>query len=286
MLTTRSRSLTAIAAGALVLTALAGCGSNGKAKDADAKTTASASVSPSATESTGADDTASSDATGSGDSGDASDPAAVGAAAPGARLTKDNLVATMLAAMRDKKTAHMSMKLGSSISADADVRYASDKTEMKMSMDMGATKAVVILVDGVVYMQQSAGTKFTKIDKNTPGMGSIVEQMSGLSPDGSIAAMRGALKKVEYAGTDTIDGAKVSRYRVTADTSAMAATLGSAAQGADLPKTVTYTLYVDGDNLMRRIDMTIADQDIQMLVSNWGKPVDIAAPPASQIMSQ
>jgi hypothetical protein len=281
MLLTRTRSLTAIAAGALVLTSLAGCGSDDKAKDADAKSTPTSSSSPSASAST--DDE---DVTGSTES-DTATPSDDGTpAAPGERLTKDNLVATMLAAMRDKQTAHMSMKIGSSVSADADVRYSSEKTEMKMSMDMGSTKAVVILVDGVVYMQQAAGGKFVKIDKDTPGMGSIVEQMSGLSPDGSIAAMRGALKKVEYVGSDTVDGAKVSKYRVTADTSAMAATLGGAAGTTDLPKTVTYTLYVDKDQLMRRIDMTVADQSIQMLVSDWGKPVDIEAPAASEVMSQ
>jgi hypothetical protein len=281
MLITRYRSLTAIAAGALVLTALAGCGSDDKAKDADAKSTTSSSSSPSASAST--DDE---DVTGSTDSDTATASDDGTPAAPGERLTKENLVATMLAAMRDKQTAHMSMKIGSSVSADADVRYSTDKTEMKMSMDMGSTKAVVLLVDGVVYMQQSAGGKYVKIDKDTPGMGSIVEQMSGLSPDGSIAAMRGALKKVEYVGSDTVDGAKVSKYRVSADTSAMAATLGGAAASGDLPKTVTYTLYVDEDQLMRRIDMTVADQDIQMLVTDWGKPVDIKAPPASDVMSQ
>jgi hypothetical protein len=281
MLITRYRSLTAIAAGALVLTALAGCGSDDQAKDADAKSTTSSSSSPSASASTDDEDvTGSTDP----DTATASDDGTP--AAPGERLTKENLVATMLAAMRDKQTAHMSMKIGSSVSADADVRDSTDKTEMKMSMDMGSTKAVVLLVDGVVYMQQSAGGKYVKIDKDTPGMGSIVEQMSGLSPDGSIAAMRGALKKVEYVGSDTVDGAKVSKYRVSADTSAMAATLGGAAASGDLPETVTYTLYVDEDQLMRRIDMTVADQDIQMLVTDWGKPVDIKAPPASEIMSQ
>lgn len=281
MLTTRSRSLSAIAAGALLVAALAGCGSNDKGdktKDASAKSPASSSSSPSASADTG-------DVTGTSDASAGAD-ATAGAAAPGERLTKDNLVPTMLAAMREKKTAHMSMKLGSSVSADADVRYASDKTEMKMSMNMGSNKVAVILVDGVVYMQQTAGGKFVKIDKDTPGMGSIVEQMSGLSPDGSITAMRGALKKVEYAGTDSVDGTTVSKYRVTADTAAIAATLGSAAGSADLPKTVTYTLYVDNDHLMRRIDMTVAGQSIEMVVSNWGKPVDITAPPASQIMSQ
>jgi len=277
MLITRSRSLIAIAAGALVLTALAGCGSDDKTKDAGAKTTSSSSASPSESASAGADATEPSD--------ESSDAGEEGAAAPGERLTKDNLVPTMLAAMREKKTAHMSMKLGSSISADADVRYSTGATEMKMTMEMGATKAVVILVDGVVYMQQTPGAKYVKIDKDTPGMGSIVEQMSGLSPDGSIAAMKGALKKVEYVGTDTVDGTKVDKYKVTADTAAVAQTLGGTAGSGDLPKTVTYTLYVDHDHLMRRIDMKVAGQDIQMLVTNWGKPVDIAAPPASQVQA-
>ena len=99
--------------------------------------------------------------------------------------------------------------------------------------------------------------------------------------------MRGSLKKVEYAGTDTVKGTKVEKYRVTADTSAMAKTLGgSTAAMGDLPKTITYDLYVDADHLMRRIDMKIADQSITMLVNKWGEPVDIKAPPASQIMSQ
>lgn len=272
MLTTRSRRLSAIAAGALLLTALAGCGSDDKAKDADAGTSATTSSSPSP-----------SSAVSTGDTSDAGDGEA---AAPGERLTTGNLVATMLAAMREKKTAHMSMEIGSSISADAQVRYSSDTTEMKMSMDMGPSKAVVILVDGAVYMQQSAGSKFVKISKDTPGVGQIIDQMSGLSPSSSVAAMRGALKKVEYVGSDTIEGTKVSKYHVTADTSAIAKTLGTTAGAGDLPKTVTYNLYVDDNHLMRRIDLTISGQKITMLVGKWGKPVDIKAPPTGQILSQ
>ena len=273
---TRSRSLAAIASAALVLTALAGCGSSDKSKDSDAKKSDTPSSSPTASTSTSGDSTADAGAAGDGQP-----------AAPGERLNAGNLVATMLAAMREKKTAHMTMKIGSSISADADVRYSTDATEMKMSMDMGPTKAVVILVDGSVYMQQSAGSKFVKISKDTPGVGDMISQLSGLSPSSSVAAMRGSLKKVEYAGTATVQGTKVDKYRVTADTSAMAKTLGgSTAAMGDLPKTVTYDLYVDSDHLMRRIDMTISDQSITMLVNKWGEPVDIKAPPASQIMSQ
>ena len=270
MLIIRSRSLTALAAGALMLTALAGCGSDDK-KDADAKSTSSPSSSPSASSSTGTD------APGAGDTA---------AAAPGERLTKANLVATMLAAMREKKTAHMSMDIGSSVSADAQVRYSGSGTDMKMSMDMGPTKAMVILINGVMYMQQTAGGKYLKIDKDTPNLGQMVEQMSSLGPQSSIAAMNAGLKKLEYLGSAKVDGTDVDKYRVTVDTAGMAKTLGAAGGGGDLPKTVTYTLYVDNDHLMRRLDMTISDQEITMDVGKWGEPVDIKAPRASQIESE
>ncbi len=273
MQNTRHRSLAAAAAGALLLAALAGCGSADKTAKADAKASTSSSVTstPSPTSSDSAD---SASATGDGTP-----------AAPGERLTKDNLVATMLAAMRDKKTAHMKMEIGSSINADADVRYGSGGTDMKMSMDMGPTNAQVILVGGAMYMQQSAGGKYVKIDKNDPAMGSLLDQMSSFGPESSVAAMRGAVKDVQYAGSDTVDGAKVDKYKVTVDSSAIAKTLGATAGGGDLPKTLTYVLYVDGNHLMRRIKMNVAKQDITMTVGNWGEPVTITAPPASQLLS-
>jgi hypothetical protein len=272
MLTNRSRTLALVAAGALLLAPLAGCGSAAQTKDTGAKaSSAKVSTSPSASPSTPAG--ASADAT-------------AGAAAPGQRLTKDNLVATMLAAMQDKKTAHMTMQIGSSIGAEADLRYSGDRTDMKMSMDMGSTKAVVIMVDRVLYLQQAAGGKYRKIDSSDPAMGSLLSGMQSFGPESSVSAMKGAVQKVERVGTDTVGGEAVDKYRVTVDSASIAKTLGSGAAGANLPKSVTYDLYVDRNHLMRRIDMTVAKQHIDMVVSKWGEPVDIAAPPASQVVTQ
>lgn len=271
MLTNRSRTLALVAAGALLLAPLAACGSSDKAKDTSG-TVSSSKASSSPTADTSADAAATE-----------------GAAAPGEPLTKDNLVATMLAAMRDKKTAHMTMEMGSSVGAEADLRYSGDRTDMKMSMDMGSMKAVVIMVDHVLYLQQTAGGKYRKIDASDPAMGSLLSGMQSFGPESSIGAMKGAVLKVEPAGTDTVDGDKVDKYQVTVDSASIAKTLGSGAgagAAADLPKTVTYDLYVDHDHLMRRIDMTVAKQHINMVVSKWGEPVDIAAPPASQIITQ
>jgi hypothetical protein len=269
MATTRSRCLAGLAAGSLLVAALAGCGSDDKAKDASSKPTPSPSAVVTTPTETAA---ATSDGT---------------PAAPGERLTKDNLVATMVAAMREKKTAHMTMELGSSVGADADLRYSGGSTDMKMSMDMGPTRAVVIFVDGVMYMQQSAGGKYLKIDKNDPAMGSLLDQMSAIGPESSISAMKGAVQDVEYVGKKSIDGDDTDLYHVTVDTAAVAKGLGGmAAAAGDLPKSVTYDLYVDQDHLMRRVVMTVSKQTITMTVSKWGEPVDIKAPPASQVMTR
>jgi hypothetical protein len=272
MHTTRSRSLAAIAAGSLLVAALAGCGSGDKTKDTSAKSSASPTTSATPTTGDGTDAAAAGDAT---------------PAAPGERLTKDNLVATMVAAMREKKTAHMTMELGSSVGADADLRYSGSGTDMKMSMDMGPTKAVVILVDGVMYMQQSAGGKYLKIDKSDPAMGNLLDQMSAIGPESSISAMKGAVENVEYVGKKSVDGDQTDLYHVTVDTQAVAKSLGGLASSAgNLPKSVTYDLYVDQEHLMRKVVMTVAKQTITMTVNKWGEPVDIKAPPASEVMSR
>lgn len=283
MRTIRSRSLAALAAGALLLAPLAGCGSDDDTKDADSKASTSASSSPTASATTeGADDEAATDdADDSGDdSGDVGTPAA-----SGERLTKENLVATMVAAMREKKTAHMEMELGSAVGASADLRYGAT-TDMKMSMTQGNMEITVILVDGVMYMRQGAGAKYLKIDKDDPALSGLVDNLGSMSPEASVSAMKGALKKVEYAGTAKVEGDEVHKYLVTADTSAVADQLGSAPGASDLPKTITYTMFVDDDNLMRRIDMTVSGQDIRMTVGKWGEPVDIKAPPASQVQTR
>jgi hypothetical protein len=250
MRSTRSRVLAAIVGGTLLLAPLAGCGSSDKGK-AD-----SSSASSSANGSTAGD-----------------------------KLTKDTLVSTMVAAMREKKTAHMVLAFGSSMGAEADVRYSDSATDMFLTMNMGAMKATMILVDGVMYMDNGSGM-YRKIDKNDPSMGSLVSQITGFSPEGSITAMKDGLKKVEYAGTDTVDGVEVSKYHVTVDTAVVAKSLGTSADTASLPKTVTYDMYVDKDNLLRKIEMSISGQEIVITVSKWGEPVEIKAPPASKVQAQ
>jgi hypothetical protein len=272
MTTTRSRLLAAVASAALLLGAGAcGSGNDDDTKASGSKSDSTASASPSGAASSGSDD-----ATGSDDDGDSSS----------GQLTKDDFVTEVVAAMKEKKTAHLVMDLGSSVSANADVQYGDGKTTaMKMDMSMGGQKVQMILLGDVMYMQ-TAGGKYQKIDKNTPGMEGMFEQLSAMGPDASIKAMTTGLKDVKYVGEDTVEGTKVDKYAVTVDTAKLAETMGMTEQVQGMPKTVSYDLYLDAEHLIRRLVMSISGQSITMTMSDWGKPVDIKAPPASQIASK
>lgn len=271
MVKTRSRSLAAIAAGALLLAPLAGCGGSDDKKSGD---DAKASSSSSSSTSPGVGETSSDDAT---------EP---GSSSGGKEVDTADFIETVLDAMKEKKTAHMVIELGSSMTANADFRYGEDNVpEMRMKSTMGSTNIEIILVGGAMYMQQPGG-KYLKIDKDDPAMGSLLDQFSALGPQSSVTAMREGIEKIVDLGSAKIDGEELDKYELTVDTKAVAEQLGEAATAADLPKTVVYTMYLDDDDLMRRVDMEVSGQKIVMKVSDWGEPVDIKAPPASKIVKQ
>lgn len=263
MFQTRTRSLAAIAAGAVLLAPLAGCGSSD-----DKKSTTSNASAASTTSAAPANETASNSAS------------TGGTIAPAAFIAKVTQI------MRAKKTAHLVVEIGSSMTADADVAYRGDKTSMSMQMTSGNQNVRVVMLDGVMYLQQAPGGKYLKIDKSDPAMGALVGQLNSLGPAASLDAVKGGLTKVAKVGTEKIDGKSFDKYELTVDTKAIQGSLGSIASKANLPKTVTYTMYVDGNDLLRRVNMTVGDQKVVMNVTDWGKSVSIVAPPAAQIQKR
>lgn len=268
MVTIRARrSFAALAGGALLVATLAGCGGSGDKKASDGKPTATSSATSGATDDPTADAT--------------KDPLAD---VKGEEIAPQDFVKNVLSSMRSRKTAHMRIDVGSSMTADADVSYGK-QTAMRITMTTGGTTMQAILLDGTVYLQQSAAGKFVKIDKDTPGMGSIIGQFTALGPEASVKAMQGAITKVIKVGEEKVDGDELTKYVLSVDTAKITAQIGTVA-GSDLPKVVTYEMFIDEDNLLRRVNMEVSGQKVVMKVTDWGKPLDIKAPPASQIQKQ
>lgn len=267
----RLTKLAAIASTVVLALGVTACGSgDDQAQDAAPKKAAAASATPSSPATTSPADDAPVDA------------------------TQAAFFQSITDAQVEARSSHVEMTIdgaGTAITAQGDVavgRTPAD-TVMSMTMDTGATgmgTVSMILVDKVLYVNAGGltGDKYGAIDLDSSSsmiaqqFGSITEQ---LDPSQQLEQFQKALTSLEKKGKpETIDGVEAQPYELTIDPSKM---VDLGAGGAAVPKTLTYTLYIGPDDLLRRITASVAGSTVRADYSRWGEKVDVEAPPADQI---
>ncbi len=199
-------------------------------------------------------------------------------------------------------TAHMTMTIAAGttgkVTAEGDMDYTTKPPSMAMTMALpaeatGGGDMDIRMVDGIIYMSMGQLTqgKFWKIDPSDPngpfaamGMDKMLDQMD---PAKALSQVQDGISKVTYVGNED----NLDHYELTVDMKKMMASLGGnlpkGAQ-AQLPDSLTYDIWLDDQNRFSRMSMDNlpmggSDASMEMTVSDWGKPVDIAAPPADQV---
>ncbi len=261
------RSIAAIAAAAAL--ALSGCGS---ATDTTTGTSKSASQTTSQT------------------------PTPTTAAA-GETVDFQSIAAESAAAVKAKKTAHMTMSMGKEGTLQADVDYAGTSPRMKMTLQAEGDTMQMIYIDQVMYMggpmfaQMTGGKKWIKIDpKGTDPMSKSMGPMLGqiesslANPIESIAALKDVKATVKSS-----DGSATT-YTITltkAQIEAMAKAQGAPGVSGDalsgLPASMAYDYTIDADKLPQKMSMTLSGESMDMTFTKWGEPVDVSAPAASEV---
>jgi hypothetical protein len=172
--------------------------------------------------------------------------------------------------------------------------FADTAFAMEMAAPAAGEDVSVILVDEVLYFRDSTtGDKYVKLalEGDNP-IGAFYTQFLGQSdPAGIIRAFEGAIEDFQKVGTTTIDGTATTQYRVRVETrKVLGSIFGEAPMSASwtegLPKTLTYDVWVGDDSLPRRMVYSVMGTKVAMTLSDWGEPVDIAAPPASEISAE
>jgi len=219
------------------------------------------------------------------------------AADNGADLTKANFASEIVKAQSAAKTAHMEAAIqaqGQKMAMTGDVQMAKKDVAFDLSMTGAALGggAQFILLDRVVYLKMPGLTqsnKFVKIDisDSSNPIAKMFEQMlSQVDPSQTFKAFD-AITRLQKRGTQEIDGVETTHYTVDVDTQKALQAQGMAGQvpSGQLPKTLTYDVWVDGQHQVRKLRMDVQGTSIDMSFSQWGEPVDIKAPPADQIAS-
>ncbi len=272
----RAKRWTALAAVAVVLAGLSGCGGDAETVADETPATPSASSQP-----VEADD----------EESEAAQEETSAPAEQSGGYDAQELLAAMKAAVAENETSHITMVAGGAqgMKGEGDVSYAGDTTAMQMTMQMpqlGSGSMEMRLVDGVMYMAMPPMTpkgKFFKIDTNDPNspFGDLSSITQG-DPLATFDAFDAGLEEVVYVGAEDVDGEEMDHYVLTVD-----AKKASRAQGTPVPpgaKEISYDLWIDDEDLMRRMQFDEGRGGMTMTMSDWGKPVTVKAPPASAIM--
>ncbi len=224
------------------------------------------------------------------------EPAETDAAEVDGTLNTKTFLPALKAGVEGKTSAHVTMDLtaaGQSMTVEGDTRLDEADPAMMLTMNgaaFGESTVEMRLVDDLVYMSIPPMTprgKFIKVDpkdKSNPlgaSMGNLTDQMDPLS---TFDAFDAGLRNVKYVGEESVSGENLDRYRVSVDFPA-----ASRAQGQPvvpgMPKIVRYDIWLDDENLMRRMAFDLGQQvSMEMTASQWGDPVSVEAPPANNVV--
>ncbi|ONI85980.1 hypothetical protein ALI144C_12855 [Actinosynnema sp. ALI-1.44] len=195
---------------------------------------------------------------------------------------------------------------GGAIKGDGAFSAEGASPSMQMTMDMGSAKMEMVLIDKTLYMKAPGGMGGTSSAKPwmkiTPGGSDPLSKQMGpmLDKIDDSFDIDKQLDQIKSAGTidkqekTTLDGEEVTHYKITIDTAKMAqsaedqTTKDSAKQLSSAGvKSFPMEWWINSDNLPVKITSKITAQgqsvDLVATYKDWGKPVDIKAPPASQV---
>jgi hypothetical protein len=277
--TTWSRTLRRSAAAAVVplaLVSLSACGSDESADDTSSSSADSGSD-------TGSD-------TGSeGDSG--SEGSTEETLAEGDEVPADEMADILSASFEDATTATFTMETGGStaMQAEGEADFSENPYSMEMQMKAGGQDLTMVLEDNVIYMQGIAGDGWVKMDLSDPNnpFGSLMTEQ--MDPRTMFDSMEKGIQSATFVGTEDVEGESLDHYSIVLDGKALLENLDPEMAGlaeSQMPDTIAYEIFLDDEGLFRRAEVDMgATGPMTMTYDNWGDPVDIEAPPASEVQS-
>jgi hypothetical protein len=221
----------------------------------------------------------------------ATNTAAPQQAAPVAHLNRVTFVPAMTTAIAKQKSWHTTGKMtanGTTLLTMDGVQTA-DPVAISMTMTGEAFQgktAKIVVIKNTGYVSIPGMTPAGKYQKFTSGLNDqLAELIDGGDPTKIFKSFNSSMVSVKFVRTETVGGQKLDRYAVSVNTAKALAAQGKKVP-AGMPKTLTYSMWMDKSHLVRRLSFDLAGVSMVMNMTDYNKPVHITAPPASKIVSR
>lgn len=279
------RRSSAAAVAVLALASLAACGGDDGGDD-DASSESSESTSADVTDA--ASDDASDDASDEG-SDDASDSASPDVEDPGApdlnegeEVEPSEFIERYAAALDQATTARLVLSFGGENPVKG--KGAADFTTTPPSMHLIMKDATIgqeqrmILVDGVMYLGLEK-KKYLAYDLNDPNSPLGTDMINQLDPSSMSDVFEEGMTASRFIGEEEKQGESMDHYRVAVDAADFFSDTPAGASN------VTFDIWFDDEGFLRvqEAGLGAGSGSVQLSYEDWGSPVDIKAPPESQV---
>jgi len=209
--------------------------------------------------------------------------------APVAHLNRATFVSAMTTAVSKQKTWHTVGTITANGSTVMTMDGYQTTNPVAMSMEMAGAAfqgktAKVILIKNTGYVSIPGVTPAGKFKKFTTGLNDqLSELVEGGDPTKIYKSFDKSMVDLKFVRTETIGGQQLDRYAVTVNAAKALAAQGKKVP-AGMPKTLTYSMWLDKSHLVRRMTFDLSGVSMVMTMSDYNKPVNITAPPASKIV--
>lgn len=206
------------------------------------------------------------------------------------------MLATMVAdAMVASKTAHMALATNGKPGGEGDYKFG-NPVSVDMKMSQQGMDLEIVQTDGAVYVKGIPGLPKPWLKVNPQGTDAFSKAMSSMGdlskssdPRAAISMMNGV--KGRDLGTARVGGVATRHFAFKIKLSAYGKLLSpqmlKAAKGT-IKDPIATDYWLGDDNLPRKVTSVVTlkggkKQSTQITYSDWGKPVNIVAPPAAQV---
>lgn len=220
------------------------------------------------------------------------DPAATDAAGASARLQPGaEIIETTAAA----GVSAGSYRFEASLVQDGRTRQLSGSARVGATLaDSGASVLVegqdgdaqLIVVDSTGYLYGPATNgRYQRLDPTEPGLGRELLAPVLRTPDldQAVGTTLDALEDVRELGTETVDGVETRHYRVVVDSAEVEPVLTFGLEPGQAPQRASYDLWVDADDLTRKMSYAVSGSSAVVRYFDYGTPVTVDRPPASMV---
>ena len=229
--------------------------------------------------------------TGDEDGGDTGDSEDEGGTAAGSDVDKDEFMARLKAPGNDVLGSFafdMSMEgQGQNITMTGQADMRGDSPAMEATMEIAVLGQVhMIMLDGSMYMsipEMTGEGKYIRMGPEELALGGGEDPTSAIDMESTWDAWDEGTTSITLVGTEQIEGESMEHYTLNVDTAAAMEASGQESV-AGMPDTIAYDVWVDDNDLMRKVAFDMADVKTEMTINSWGEDVDVQAPAESDLM--